>query len=296
MQTVRESLRLFRFQMSKVRLGPAYLESFSDLWYRVTRNHLQSLYNQLLLPIEHLLECRHLIIAPHGVLHHLPFHALLCGDRYLMDDYTISYAPSASIFGLCSDRKPSGTEESLVLGIPDSHTPEIADEVAGIAEILPKARLFIGEKATVNTLRTYAGKSRFIHLATHGLFRSDNPLFSSIQLGNSRVSLLDLYDFQIPADLVTLSGCSTGMNEVVCGDELIGLVRGLLYAGARSLLVSLWEVNDKSTAHFMKSFYANMVRGGDKASAMQVAMRETREKFPHPYHWAPFVMVGKYAN
>lgn len=290
----RKALHLFRFQMSKVRLGPAYLKNFFEVWYRATRNHLENLYIQLISPIRHLLDCRHLIIAPYGGLHHLPFHALLRGDRYLMDDYTISYSPNASVFGLCSDRPPSSFEESLVFGIPDSHTPEITGEVAEIAEILPKAHLFVGESATLTTLRNYAVKSRFVHLATHGLFRSDNPLFSSIQLGDSRVSLLDLYDFQMPADLVTLSGCSTGMNEVVGGDELIGLVRGLLYAGARSLLVSLWEVNDKSTSCFMKSFYANIVHGGEKASALQSAMHATREEYPHPYHWAPFVMVGKY--
>lgn len=292
--SVRDELRFFRFQMSKVRLGPAYLKANYEVWYRVTCSHLANLYQQLVSPIRHLLACTHLIVAPHGPLHHLPFHALLNGVRYLMDDFTLSYAPSASVFGLCSERPPSDSEESLVFGIPDEHTPEIVEEVTQIARILPQSRLFLGHDATVKTLAGHAPKSRIIHLATHGLFRSDNPLFSSIQLGDSRIGLLDLYDFHIPADLVTLSGCSTGMNEVVGGDELIGLVRGLLYAGARSLLVSLWEVHDKSTALFMKSFYASMVGGANKACALQTAMRVTRDAFPHPYHWAPFVMVGCY--
>ncbi len=294
---IQRTLRLLRFQMSKVRLGAAYLKGYENTWYEVSRSHLRDLYDQLILPLRNRLTYRHLIIAPHGVLHHLPFHALIGADqRYLIDDFTISYAPSASIFSLCADRPASTSEESLVFGVPDLHTPEIQQEVCQIAQILPNSRLFVGSSATAQVLRDRAPRSRIIHLASHGLFRSDNPLFSSIQLGDSRLSLLDLYDFQIPADLVTLSGCSTGMNEIIGGDELVGLVRGLLYAGARSLLVSLWEVHDKSTSLFMKYFYKSLVTGADKATALRIAMQATREAFCHPYHWAPFVMVGNYQD
>ena len=289
-------LRLFRFQMSKVRLDPAYLKGHYDLWFRATRNHLRNLFEQLVEPVRHLLSGRHLIIAPHGSLHHLPFHALLDGDRYLIDDFTLSYAPSASVFGLCSERPPSASTESLVLGIPDEYAPEISAEAKQISGILPRVRLLLGAGATAGALREHASKSQLIHLAAHGLFRGDNPLFSSIQLGDSRMSLLDLYDLHMPAELVTLSGCSTGMNEVIGGDELIGLVRGLLYAGARSLLVSLWEVHDKSTSEFMKVFYSSLVQRADKASALQSAMHATRDAYPHPCHWAPFVLVGQYQN
>jgi CHAT domain-containing protein len=291
-----DELRFFRFQMSKGRLGAAFLKAQHDIWDRVTRSHLSELYHRLVSPIRRLLRGRHLIIAPHGALHHLPFHALLGPDRYLIDDFTISYSPSASIFGLCAERPSSDSIESLVFGIPDSHTPEITNEVCEIAKIVPHSRLFLGPQATTKRLFEYGPKSRIIHLATHGLFRRDNPLFSAIQLGDSRVSLLDLYDFRMPADLITLSGCSTGMNEVVGGDELIGLVRGLLYAGARSLLVSLWEVHDESTACFMKGFYAALMAGANKAVSLRTAMLNTRESFPHPYHWAPFVLVGCNSN
>src|SRR5207245_2941039 len=83
-------------------------------------------------------------------------------------------------------------------------------------------------------------------------------MFSSIRLSDSLLSLFDLYQLRLPAELVTLSGCGTGLNVVVGGDELLGLVRGLLYAGALSVLVTLWDVNDQSTAEFMKWFYQHL--------------------------------------
>jgi CHAT domain-containing protein len=118
-------------------------------------------------------------------------------------------------------------------------------------------------------------------------------MFSSIRLGQSMLSLFDLYRLQLDAELVTLSGCGTGMNVVIGGDELIGLVRGLLYAGARSLLVSLWEVHDESTAEFMRDFYRSYESNSNKSNALRDAVISLREKRPHPYYWAAFSMVGK---
>jgi CHAT domain-containing protein len=104
--------------------------------------------------------------------------------------------------------------------------------------------------------------------------------------------LFDLHHLKLPAEQITLSGGSTGVNIVAAGDELIGLMRGLLSAGARSLLVSLWDVHDNSTAMFMRSFYGNFFTGLDRASALRRAMPDVKERLPHPYYWAPFVLVG----
>jgi CHAT domain-containing protein len=90
-----------------------------------------------------------------------------------------------------------------------------------------------------------------------------------------------------------LSGCATGLNVVTAGDELLGLIRGLLYAGARSLLLTLWNVHDRSTAEFMNCFYQRFQGGSDKATAVQAAMQDLRHCYPHPYHWAPFTLIGK---
>jgi len=119
-------------------------------------------------------------------------------------------------------------------------------------------------------------------------------MFSSIRLGSSQLSLFDIYQLRLSSELTTLSGCSTGLNVVEGGDELIGLVRGLLYAGTQAVLASLWDVNDKSTAEFMKSFYERLRKNPNKALALQEAMRKLRENYPHPYYWAPFILIGKF--
>ena len=119
-------------------------------------------------------------------------------------------------------------------------------------------------------------------------------MFSSISLGDSNLNLFDLYQLNLPCELVTLSGCGTGLNTVVGGDELLGLVRGLLYAGAQGVLVTLWDVNDRSTAEFMRLFYEAFRTNRNKARAVQEAMAEIRRRYVHPYYWAPFVLVGKY--
>ena len=118
-------------------------------------------------------------------------------------------------------------------------------------------------------------------------------MFSSIRLGDSYLSLYDLDHFKLPAELVVLSGCATGRNTVTPGDELMGLVRGLLQAGAQSLMLSLWDVHDASTRDFMIAFYSRLAQGLTKPLAHQAAMAEIRKSYRHPYYWAPFVLVGK---
>jgi CHAT domain-containing protein len=132
-----------------------------------------------------------------------------------------------------------------------------------------------------------------IHIATHGHFRQDNPMFSAIRMGNTYLSLFDLYQLRLPVELITLSGCSTGLNVVGAGDELIGLARGLLHAGAQSLVLSLWDVHDKSTAEFMVFFYSLLRQGQSKAAALRGAMLAMRSSYPHPYQWAPFILIGR---
>jgi CHAT domain-containing protein/tetratricopeptide (TPR) repeat protein len=293
---VRELLRRLRFQFDKFRLGAEYRRKFQAPMLSATLAHLEELHRLLVEPVRPLLKARHLVIAPHGFLHQLPFHALRSGDRFLLDEFGISYTPSASVYSLCSTRESKFRDESLVMGIPDAAAPFIEQEARTAAAALPHARLYLGPDATESALRAHGPSSRYIHIATHGLFRSDNPMFSSIRLGDSHLNLFDLYQLPLAAELVTLSGCSTGVNAVVGGDELVGLMRGLFYAGAQGILVSLWDVQDQSTAEFMTAFYGRLGRHKNKAEALRSAMLELRQTYPHPYYWAPFVLVGKYAN
>jgi tetratricopeptide (TPR) repeat protein len=285
-------IRLLQFQLSKFCLGADYAAVFREPMLRATRTHLQELYEVLVEPLRRHMRGKHVVFVPHDNLHHVPLHALFDGSRYLIDAFTVSYAPSAGIYALCRQQQVNTSGASLILGLPDALAPLIAEETAVVAATLPDPELFLGDDASQRVLREKGPECRVIHIATHGRFRADNPMFSTIRLGDGYLTLYDLNRFRLPVELVTLSGCSTGLNVVAKGDELLGLVRGLLHAGARSLLLSLWDVQDRSTTELMRSFYTRFRAHGDTASALQGAMQELREKQPHPYYWAPFVLLG----
>ena len=118
-------------------------------------------------------------------------------------------------------------------------------------------------------------------------------MFSSLKLGDSWLNLFDIFNLQLGAELTVLSACETGMSAVWEGDELLGLARGFLYAGTPSLVVSLWTVNDRSTADLMRQFYTALQRGASKARALQQAVIAVKAVYPHPYYWAPFMLMGK---
>jgi len=139
-------LHLLRFQFSKFRMGNAYTQRFQQSMLRATWGHLETLYGELILPLRAHLRARHLVFVPHGPLHSLPFHALRIGDEYLGDAYTISYAPSATVFALCQQKAASEKRTSLILGIPDERAPQILTEVESVAALLPRPDLFIGNR------------------------------------------------------------------------------------------------------------------------------------------------------
>ena len=290
---VQKQLQMLQFQLSKFRLDPQYVVAFQDSLQEATQAHLNSLYQELLAPVRNLLRAKHLVFVPHGLLHYVPMHALHDGTSYLIDSYSISYAPSASIYAICRTTAEKASGDSLIFGVADAQAPSILDEVHALNAILPNPKLFVGDEATEEALRRHGPLSRTIHIATHGYFRQDNPMFSSIRLGGSYLNLYDLYRLKLSADLVVLSGCATGLNVIKPGDEQIGLVRGLLRAGAQSLILSLWDVHDRSTQEFMVSFYTHLQQGQSKPQAMQSAIADLRERYPHPYYWAPFLLIGK---
>jgi CHAT domain-containing protein len=158
---------------------------------------------------------------------------------------------------------------------------------------LPNARVFTGGDAREDKLREFGPSAGKIHIAAHGIFRADNPMFSSLKLGETWLHLFDIFNLQLGAELTTLSACETGMSAVSEGDELLGLARGFLYAGTPSLVVSLWTVSDRSTAQLMRRFYEGLRDGLSKSRALREAILDVKADFPHPYYWAPFILLGK---
>jgi CHAT domain-containing protein len=293
---VSSQIRMLQFQFSKFRLGADYITKFEQTLLATTRAHLHEIFKELLAPAWSQLRGRRLVIVPHGVLHYVPFHALFDGERYVTDACAVSYAPSASIYARCQQQKSGGGRGALVLGAADAQAPLIDAEVRAVAAVLPDARLCIGPEATEHVLRTVGRDSRIVHIASHGYFRPENPMFSGIRLGDTYLNVYDLYRLRLRADLVTLSGCATGANVAAAGDELLGITRGLFCAGAHTLLLSLWNVHDESTAMLMSSLYRRITDGAPAVDALRDTMHEVRAERPHPYYWAPFVLTGKSAQ
>src|SRR2546425_12291576 len=280
------------FQIEKFLLGRDYVRTHGEQILESTRRRLHELYRHLMAPFVHEIRTPHIAIVPHSTLHFLPFHAFFDGEQYLIDRFEISYAPSASVLKYCLEKPEVSHNSPLLVGIADEKAPLVDEELAKISRLFPTARVLQGEAATRAAFVESSRASSFIHIATHAIFRQDNPMFSSFKLADGYLTAFDLFSLSCPTNLVTLSGCQSGVSEVAGSDDLLGLMRGFLYAGARSLLVSLWNVNDESTAALMASFYREWQKDNTKSTALRKAMLSVRRDHPNPFYWAPFLLVG----
>jgi tetratricopeptide (TPR) repeat protein len=295
--SILELIDRVHFQLGKFALGDAYVQAHREVLATTTNALMAELYRHLIGPCaDQLVDARRLIVVPHGGLHYLPFHALMDPTGTpLMERVELSYAPSAAVLASCLER-PTFTgarTNRLLVGVPDAAAPQISGEVAAVRAIFGGGTVLAGADATEQAFRNAAADADVIHIASHAVFRQDNPLFSAIRLGDGWLSVYDLHNMRLRASLVTLSACETGVNNVLAGDELVGLTRGFFQAGAASVVVSLWAVNDASTARLMQRFYGHLHEGESPASAMRLAQMESRAEDPHLYFWAPFTVVGR---
>ena len=194
----------------------------------------------------------------------------------------------------------------------DGHIPRLLasrDEADAIMLVTPwrsgfQAMDFEASRATV--MKTDLSEYRIIHFATHGLLNNQHPELSGVVLSlfdrkgqpqDGFLRLHDIYNLKLPVDLVVLSACNTGLGKDVKGEGLIGLTRGFMYAGASSVVASLWKVDDEATAELMRLFYGYMLRDGLSAAAAlrkaQVTMSQ-QKRWQAPYYWAGFVIQGQY--
>ena len=273
----------------------------------IVRRLLNKLYNLLVKPIAEFLSSRtrQITIVPYGPLHKLPFHALYDGSHYLVENFQVHYLPASSILmhlqtrarerALHSDSTEIASQPPLVLGFTENeYLQRIHDEAQTIASLL-NGRCYLDRDATIEKLIEQAPGSPIIHLATHGQSRLDAPNFSYIRLADGPLNAIDAFSMDLKAcELLTLSGCETGLALSGGGDEQLGLGRAFLAAGATSLVMSLWPVEDNATNELMRLFYQNLLRGESKGQALRVAQRQLMESksYAHPYFWAAFRLVG----
>jgi len=300
---------------------------------------MATLRERLLGPVEHLLAGRDTVfLIPHGPLHYVPWPALPDGKgSYLVHRGApaLALAPSATVL-LRACLRPRRTAEggSLALGYNDCGEREL---VAAEAEARAVARqlggeVWAGPEPKGERLLAFDRELRLLHFAGHAVYRPDDPLGSELRLGegDALTARQIIAGLELDADLVTLSACTSGLSHVVPGDELLGLQRAFLYAGARAVLCTLWEATDIAAMLVMEHFYEALNRGVSAAAALrdaQIALRELRGReladalqrwrddperaalfgdllpaalaepdarpMADPFYWAPFMLIGK---
>jgi len=281
-----------------------------------------TLYETLITPIRPILNTPHLIIVPHQSLHYVPFAALTDGQRYLMDDFSITYLPNASMLQFLPDSDETPTfDTALILGNPASDT---ADEFDNPLTNLPNAALsaqiiaglfdttpLIGEAATETVVRDNVSAANILHLGAHGRFNTVAPMQSTLYLtpgddetdvgDDGRLHVDEVYS--LPMDniqLVVLSACETNLGyldrdnpltNISAGDELVSLNRAFLFQSP-TVISTLWTVDDAATGLLMEQFYRYLLDGKSKADALRLAQLNVREQYPNPYYWAGFILSG----
>ena len=288
-----------------------------------------------------------LTIIPHGPLFQLSFAALQDRTgRYLVERHAVHYAPAGVVLQLTGSRtKPAAAadQDYLFVGDPVSlpqqpggrplpRLPGTRSEISQVAALMPRdgVTTLLGSRATEPEVRRLAPQRTILHFATHGVVRSDDPLESFLALDtgtgahgpgetkslsrgqlaqDGRLTVREIYDLRLDAELVVLSACGTGLGKV-SGDGVAGLARAFVYAGAPSVLATLWDLADEPAARLMPQFYRSLHRRPDKAQALRDAqlkfLRDLRSHdvkvatpsgtvtlSEHPVLWAGFVLVGE---
>ena len=260
-----------------------------------------------------------LVIEPHEVLWLVPFAALRLADgRSLADRWPILHAPSAAVLDAVRAMPRTCAPpnlQALIVGNPLTTPVSVRwrgleatfsplrgaeSEARAIAALFPEAhrRVLLGEDADLETVLSDLHRQGVVHLATHGVAFAADPLDSFVLLGRSRCGQLlaarEATKLRLRADLVVLSACQTGLGRIT-GDGIIGLARAFMVAGARTVVVSQWSVDDASTKELMVEFYEQYLKPGtDKATALQRAMQKVRSEPGReaPRYWAPFMVIG----
>ena len=261
----------------------------------------RELFLFLIQPILGDIKTNHLVIVPHEDLNDLSFQVLLnpSDGSYLGEKFQISYAPSATIFASLK-AKPSLAKGDLFAAAD----PAIADsvkEVEAVSRYYPgRSKVLKDALLTKNDLITSVGNYNIIHLSVHGSFQANDPMLSYLKLAssdhdNGRLTAAEMFGLPLAKDsFVVLSACQTGKVEATHSNEVLGMVRALLYAGANNMVLSSWQVQSEATAIWMESFYhAAQSNPPSEAARLALLAVRARPEYRDPYYWGPFLYTGK---
>lgn len=319
-------------QLNRKMKGVRYSITLRDT--QLSDSLLKELYVLLFEPIESkLVGSKNLIIIPHRQLHFIPFQALISGERYLVENFAISLSPSLSILAHHNRLDDLAVESFLGMALGGlkignlSTLPGTENEIRAIQKLYKNGKFKTDQEFTETFFKNNASEYSLIHFATHGVFNPAYPLYSYLAMNSSltddgRLTVKEVFDLSLSCKGVVLSACETGAGELSNADELVGLSRAFLYAGAQCIVVSLWKVDDMATSYLMTRFYSYIKGGSSFAEALSRSQRDllsgkfdedsnrdaslisrnpdkkipantTREQWRAPYYWAPFGVIGR---
>jgi CHAT domain-containing protein/tetratricopeptide (TPR) repeat protein len=255
-------------------------------------------YNALVAPVRGSITTNRVLFVPFGILHYVPFSALHDGNVFLIESFSIRQVPSLSALTVAERNRANGAG-SLIIGNParpgDAPSlPSAQLEAERVSRLLPGPVVLIGPAATLAAFRQDAPGKAYLHIASHGQFDAQNPLGSRLLLApdpgdTGDLTVGSLYATRLNARLVTLSACETAVSELSDGDDLVGLVRGFLFAGAQNVIATLWEISDQATSVLMTNFYRKLETTHSVPESLRQAQIETMRTYPQPFYWAAFV-------
>lgn len=279
--------------ISSVATAPS---TFIPLLLRQLQSHLNTLYRLLMEPIQPYFRHAKLVIVPHGVLHQLPFHLLWDGKQYLLQIVELRFVPTARLLDRMMDGPPRTIKHAIISDDWNGQLPNAEREGIAVARILKSTQHLHGIEAKKEAVLTLLDSRGVLHIAAHGAHRPDLPELSHIQLCDGQLTLVDLFRHTIHKDLVTLSACETGMTVIRAGDDPVGLWRGFLAAGTRSLLVALWQLEDEISEKLMTVYYKKLAQGVSRVCALREVQQEWLSKAEgrhlHPFYWGAYQLIG----
>ncbi|MCZ6599178.1 MAG: CHAT domain-containing protein [Planctomycetota bacterium] len=282
--------------VDKLRLGKEYLQRHRSRLERSVDAVLAELGRLLLEPAIDRIGNRPLVIIPYGVLHDLPFHAFLVDGKPLIVTNEVSYGISAWSVARARDRRHATDGELLACGVTSANghatLAHINEEIETLERLYPKRLRRVAPSDLVDELEGRKASGGLLHIAAHSIYQPREPVFSAVCLGDRFLFAHDLLRMGLDFDLVVLSGCETGRKRRIPGEELFGLSRAIVGAGARATLGSLWSVDDADALAFMSAFYEELSQGQGCRTAVALAQRELYDRQLHPYSWASFILVG----
>jgi len=286
------AIRTARFQIETMRYGAGTVDRHLDLLTRRSQIAMHRVHNLVWAPLGALLaDVRSVLVVPHEQLGAIQFAALHDGTNYLAHSFKLAVVPSArtALHGLM--HPPSACERAVVVG-ESSRLPHAAEEARFVAALFSRSQVLVDKDADAPSLRAASQDADVLHLACHGEFRSDNPMFSALHLADGPFTVSDTETLRLRQGIVVLSACETGVAAYSRGDEMIGLVRAFMLAGAARVVASMWPVDDAITVRFMTAFYRSLHEGNTPANALRDAQLELMHSHPHPFHWAAFTLYG----